>query len=363
MSAELVGPPRWLEKERAWLITRYADAAVLLKSEDVAIVEVSRELRKLSDRIGGGAFSNLILLFGTSYPFQNLAAHEALRASLRELMTGISRRWTPAAVAVLVREMLAPLISAKQFDAVDALAARLPATIMADVLGLSVEQVQQCGALSRDISSIWHSDVTPLRALHAMEEQAGKIVDLLRAVWEGRREEFARLAFLTMAGVDTTAGLLGSAIDILASQPMLQTKLRAAPSRIPSFINETLRYRPPLRRLVGRRTSRPVQLSGSVLPSGALLVIDLGRAHRDPDAYRAAENFDLGRAGPPTLAFGFGAHACVGAVLARLEARILIEQLLAETSVHSAGVALHGESPDWHEFRSLPIRLERLSNV
>jgi cytochrome P450 len=102
-----------------------------------------------------------------------------------------------------------------------------------------------------------------------------------------------------------------------------------------------------------------VRLSGCEIPRAANLVIDLDAAHRDPDAYPDPGRFDSDRAGPPVLAFGFGAHTCVGAALARLEARILIEQLLMDSVIRSAGEALRGESPDWNNFHYLPVRLER----
>jgi len=352
-----VGPPRWQDKERAWLITRYADVALLLKSEAVGLVEVARELEKLSARLGGDALASLILLLGTSHPFQNAPAHEATRAVLKEMMARVTRRWTPQAMARLVGDMLIPLMSAP-FDAVPAVAAALPATIIADTLGLSIDQVRLCGALTRDISTIWHQDVTPLRTLRTMEERAARVIELLHETGQ-RRETFARLAFLTMAGVDTTSGLIGNALDILAADPALQARLNAEPARISGFVNETLRFRPPLRRLVGRRTLAEVRLAGGEIPAGRNLIIDLDSAHRDPEAYPDPDRFDMERAGAPVLAFGFGVHSCVGAALARMEARVLIEQLVADLVIHHAGDAARGDSPDWNDFMSLPLRLER----
>lgn len=351
------GSPRWRDKERAWLITRHADVALLLKSEAVELVEVAHDLEKLSARLGGDAFANLILLLGTSHPFQNAPAHEATRAVLKEMMAEIARRWTSQAMAALVRDMLTPLIGAP-FDAVPAIAATLPSTIVADALELGLDQVQLCGALTREVSTIWHRDVTPLRMLRAMEEHAARTVDVLRGCGKPR-DAFARLAFLTMAGVDTTSGLIGNALDILASNPALQARLRAEPARIAGFVNETLRFRPPLRRLVGRRTSQAVRLADGEIEASQHLIIDLDSAHRDPQAYPDPDRFDIERTGAPVLAFGFGAHTCVGAALARTEARVLIEQLVADTIVHRAGDAVRGGSPDWNDFVSLPLRLER----
>lgn len=351
--------PRWLESERAWHITRYADVALLLKNEAVTIAAVASELEKLSSRMGGGAFSNLILLLGSSYPFQDGEAHEATRGVLRKMVAGAAQRWTAQTIAALVERLLAPFADGTPFDAVEVLARGLPAVIVSDMLGIGAEEIHLCGALERDISAIWHSEILPLRELKRLEEKAAQIVAVFDRAWGAeRRGDFARLAFLTMAGVDTTAGLIGSAIDTLAMRPALQDALHAAPERIPAFVGETLRYRPPLRRLVGRRTTAEVALSQGVLPSGALLVIDLERAHRDGEAYPDPERFDLERAGPPSLAFGFGAHTCVGAALARLEARIVIERLVSTRLIQSCGDAVRAQSPDWNEFQSLPVRLK-----
>ena len=119
---------------------------------------------------------------------------------------------------------------------------------------------------------------------------------------------------------------------------------------------------PPLRRIVGRTMLREIALPDAVLPRGAILLIDLERAHRDADVFAEPERFDPGRKGPPPLAFGFGAHACIGAALARLEAKVLIERLARDFTVHPAGDAVRGTSPDWHEFLRLPIRLELRSS-
>ncbi|MBV9992170.1 MAG: cytochrome P450 [Alphaproteobacteria bacterium] len=357
MTAAAAGPPRWLDKERAWHIARYGDVALVLKSEAVGLVEIARDLEKLSARMDG-AFANLVLLLGSSHPFQNSPAHDAARAALKAMMAETARRWTPQAIAALVQDMLAPLADGPPFDAVRTIAAPLPASVVAQALGLGVEQVQACGALVREVSAVWHRDVTPLRELRAMEEAATGIVELLRAAGK-RHDELARLAFLTMAGVDTTAGLIASALEILASVPALQARLRAEPARIAGFVNETLRTRPPLKRLVGRRTADTLRLADREIPPGVNLVVDLERAHRDPGAYPDPDRFDIDRAGPPTLAFGFGAHTCIGAPLARMEARILIERLATDMVIHAAGDAVRGDSPDWNDFASLPLRLER----
>ncbi len=352
-------PPRWIESERIWAITRYRDAAFLLKSDDVVLVDVVGRLGRVSDRLGG-AFPNLLLLLGTSHPFQNGAAHDAARAALKELMGAMLRRWTADAIGVLASGLFAPFAHGAAFDAAKEIATALPAGILAGTLGIDAAKIETLGELSRTISTIWHRDTLPLKELRATEAAAERAVALLReTLGSGRSAEFARAAFLTMAGVDTTAGLLGSAIHLLSQRPDLQERLRTDAAAVPDAVNETLRMWPPLRRIVGRTTLREIALPDAVLPRGAILLIDLERAHRDADVFAEPERFDPGRKAPPPLAFGFGAHACVGAALARLEAKVLIEQLVRDYAVQPAGEAVRGTSADWHEFLRLPIRLER----
>ncbi|MBV8978152.1 MAG: cytochrome P450 [Alphaproteobacteria bacterium] len=354
-------PPRWIEGDRVWAITRYRDAVALLKSDDVAIVEVADNLQKISDRLGRNAFPNLIVLLGTSHPFQNGAAHRDAHSSIRSVIGSVQRRWPAERIGALVDDFLAPAIAGECFDAVTLLSGPLPATIMADMLETDVETLQRSTAASRRISSIWHREGVALRDLYALESVAADLVALFDTAFSGdRKAEYAQIAFLSLAGVSTTKGLLESALFILANDLALQQTLQRAPSMIPAFLNEVLRTRPPLRRIIGRKTTREVELGGIVLSKSALLTIDLERAQRDTDAFPDPDRFDIRRTGPPTLAFGVGAHACLGAALARVTARVAIERILGNAIIHCAGDAQPAADPDWNEYKSLPLKLGAL---
>jgi len=198
-----------------------------------------------------------------------------------------------------------------------------------------------------------------LRDLHALESVAADLVALFGGAFGGAREfEYAQIAFLTLAGASTTKGFLENALHVLANDLALQQTLHSAPSLIPAFLNEVLRTLPPLRRIIGRRTTREIALGESVLPRSALLMIDLERAQRDGEVFPDPDRFDLHRAGPPTLAFGVGAHACLGAALARVTARVTMERVLRSAVITPAGEAEPAVDPDWNEFKSLPLRLE-----
>jgi len=355
----LSGPPRWIEGERVWAITRYRDAVALLKSNDVAIVEVASNLQTLSERMGKDVFPNLIRLLGSSHPFQNGAAHRDAHRSIRSLIGSVQRRWPADRIDRLVENLLTPAMTGACVDFVPLLSRPLPAIIAADMLDMDVAVFHRSTDASRRISSIWHRDAMALRDLHALESVAADLVALFGGAFGGAREfEYAQIAFLTLAGASTTKGFLENALHVLANDLALQQTLHSAPSLIPAFLNEVLRTLPPLRRIIGRRTSREIALGESVLPRSALLMIDLERAQRDGEVFPDPDRFDLHRAGPPTLAFGVGAHACLGAALARVTARVTMERVLRSAVITPAGEAEPAVDPDWNEFKSLPLRLE-----
>src|SRR5262249_55118637 len=107
-------------------------------------------------------------------------------------------------------------------------------------------------------------------------------------------------------------------------------RLRSAPELLPSAIEEVLRYRSPLQ-WMPRATRREVELHGRVIPAGSLVLPMIGSANRDPKQFRDAERFDITRDPNPHIAFGHGIHSCLGAPLARLEARIALGDFLQRT--------------------------------
>jgi len=139
------------------------------------------------------------------------------------------------------------------------------------------------------------------------------------------------LVILASAAGESTASLLGNAVRILAESPTLQGQLRASPKRIPVFIEEVARLESSFQghyRVVKRNTT----LGGLDLVASSRLFLLWGAANRDPEFYSDPDRLSLDRPNPHDhLAFGHGSHFCVGARLARLEARVLLEEFLAST--------------------------------
>jgi nocardicin N-oxygenase len=227
---------------------------------------------------------------------------------------------------------------------------------------MTPEELRLCRDKLLPLHDFWHRDVYPLRVLAEFERKAGEIVGLLRAAYGVEREnEFARLAFLSIAGLVTTTSLLAGAMERLAREPQLQERLRAEPALLNGFIDEVLRFEPPARRMMSRSSAKESSLSGTTVPSHARMDVDLARVHRDPHAFADPDRFDITRKNPPLLVFGSGAHACVGAVLARLEARTLLTRLLRCFDVSPGGPARRTEHRDFLGYESLPLRFTKRS--
>jgi cytochrome P450 family 144 len=155
--------------------------------------------------------------------------------------------------------------------------------------------------------------------------------------------ELAEVAALNMmitlfsAGGESTASLIGSAAHVLAARPDIQQQVRENPEVLGAFLEEVLRYEPPFRGHY-RHVVNDTMLSGVDLPQGSRLVLLWGAANRDPSHFHDPNTFRLDRTGGKGhISFGKGAHFCVGATLARLEARIVIGELLERTS-HIAAI-------------------------
>ncbi|MDG4790147.1 cytochrome P450 [Micromonospora sp. WMMD1102] len=140
--------------------------------------------------------------------------------------------------------------------------------------------------------------------------------------------EAASLAFnLLVAGHETTAGLLAHALDRALSEPGRWARIGAEPAGVPAFVEEVLRFGPAIDGWL-RVTRRPVTIGGVLIPPGARCLVLIGAANRDPAAFADPDRFDPSRSGNRGhLSFGYGPHFCIGAALARLEARVALVRL------------------------------------
>ena len=165
-------------------------------------------------------------------------------------------------------------------------------------------------------------------------------------------EAFAILFLLVSAGGESTTSLTGTGVRILAERRDLQDRLRREPALIPAFVEEACRIDPPFRGHY-RHVVADTTLGGVAVPAGSTLVLAWTAANHDREAFPNPDDIDLDRPNPRQhVGFGWGIHLCVGAPLARVEAKVAFEQLLARTSSFSIDPA----SPPLRHHLSLMIR-------
>jgi cytochrome P450 len=168
----------------------------------------------------------------------------------------------------------------------------------------------------------------------AINDENGLIAIVKRAVDDQEitdLEAFGMLSVIIAAGGESTTSLIGTAARILAERPDLQDRLRRDPALVPAFIEEALRHEPPFRGHYRVATS-DTELGGTQIPAGSHLLLAWPAANRDDAAYAEPDQIRLDRPTPRRhVGFGWGIHLCVGAPLARMEAKVAIETLLART--------------------------------
>jgi cytochrome P450 len=175
-----------------------------------------------------------------------------------------------------------------------------------------------------------------------------------RGLTDGIFEETGALVMLQTllsAGGESTTSLLGNSVHILAEDPSLQDQLRANPGQIPTFVEEALRLESPFRFHM-RSTPKDATLGGVDIPAESTLLLLWGSANRDPAEFDHPDQVDLERPTPRHhVGFGRGMHHCVGAPLARMEARVVLTALLERTE----RIALDPtDAPQWVD--SLMVR-------
>jgi cytochrome P450 len=161
---------------------------------------------------------------------------------------------------------------------------------------------------------------------------------------------------LFLGGVESTAGLTGTFFKLLAEHPDQRAMLQEDLSLIPGAIEETLRYITPLQ-LTARTTSREVTLHGVTIPAGGRVVLVTGAANRDERQFPDPDRFDITRARGRHLGFGEGIHGCLGAPLARLEAKIAAEEALPVLGDYelAAPPTFYPSTPNMYVWEHLPV--------
>ena len=279
----------------------------------------------------------------------------------RKLRTLVSQAFTPRVVAGLeprIAELTTQLLDqvGERFDLIDALAYPLPVVVIAELLGIPPSDR---GLFREWADVLLGQEVDPDQAVAEVSEQAVKAVaptmrqmnayfldyiksrranpgtdltsKLVQAEVDGERladeEIIGFVGLLLIAGHITTTATLGNSLVSFQDNPEAAAQVRADPMLLPAAIEEVLRVRTPFPRL-GRITKVDAEVGGVLIPAGQIVMPWLAAANRDQRVFTEPNRFDIHRKPNPHLSFGHGVHFCLGAPLARLEARVAMRLLL-----------------------------------
>lgn len=274
-----------------------------------------------------------------------------------ELRTIVNRAFTPRRIAAwetrarsIVADCIAKLDGGAAFDLVEDLSVPLPVTVIAEMLGVESERRRDFKRWSDTLISamtgagrkdaLGRENLQTLYELiaylsHIARERREKPTDDLISAIVSREDgdavqpqdamQFAML--LLVAGNETTTNLIGNAVNALLDHPAELARVAADPSLVPAVIEEVLRWDAPVQ-LVFRTATRDTEVAGVRIPKGATVVPLLASANRDGARFPDPDRFDVARRPQGHLAFGFCKHFCLGASLARLEARAALEAVV-----------------------------------
>jgi cytochrome P450 len=272
----------------------------------------------------------------------------------------VSRAFSPRRISLLetnIRKVAAgyldPLVGRSEFDYLQDFGAKLPVMVISALLGVPEEDREQIRVWT---DSLLHRDEGETNADRAHADVSANLWGYFGRYVESRRsnpqddmisdlmsaeidlpdgskrrlenaELLAFIGLLSGAGNETVARFLGWTCTLLDRHPDQRAALVAEPSLIPNAVEEILRYEAPSP-VQGRRTTCEIELHGSVIPKGGKVLLLTGSAGRDEREYPEADRFDVTRDIDRHVALGYGTHFCLGASLARMEARIAIEETL-----------------------------------
>ncbi|WP_433428110.1 cytochrome P450 family protein [Nonomuraea sp. CA-141351] len=332
----------------AWMVTRYEDVRPALN--DPRLSKSAARFAEILEQRSIPPDSRIQLADSVAGHMLNTDPPDHTR--LRKL---VNRAFTVRAVARMrprieeIANRLADTMAAKgageaTVDLIDEFAFPLPMTVICELLGVPDGERDDFRAWSNTLLS-FSPQQERIAAAGAMRDFLTRLVadkganpgdDMLSAIVQASEDgdslspgEALSMAFLLLvAGHETTVNLIGNGVLALLRHPDQLAALRADPSLIPNAVEEFLRFDGPVNLATLRYTTEPVELGGTMIPAGEVVLVSLVSANRDPERYREPTELDVTRDASGHVAFGYGIHHCLGAPLARLEGEIAFRTLI-----------------------------------
>jgi cytochrome P450 len=322
-----------------WLVTSYEDARQALTDPRLSQAIQPPQANNPIPPDSGAAIGHHMLAVDPP-------DHTRLRRLVTAAFTARRIETLRPRIEQITDELLDAMAGREQVDLIDALAFPLPIQVICELLGIPSQD--------RDSFRSWSNTLVGGEALRVQLPAAmTALVSYVRALIADRRQhpgddllsgliavrdqadrlsedELSSMVFLLLiAGHETTVNLIGNGSYLLLSHRERWERLRADPALLPAAIEEFLRYESPVETATFRITTEAMQIGGAIVPAGEIVVVSLLSANRDEKRFPDAAELRLDRPQNPHMAFGHGIHYCLGAPLARLEAKVAFSKLLA----------------------------------
>ncbi len=318
-----------------WILTRYEDIDMVLRDH--------RRFGNLGRDYGYLPYISMLDLDPPEHTkVRGLVVHGFTPRAVNSLEPRITKT---------VNELLDEIVNKPRFDLIHDIAFPLPIIVIAELLGVPPEDRDQFREWS-DVAALVVDPLLDSQQIQDVRQTIEELFDYLETIAEDRQrhpqddlvtalvnaeedgERLSRedllinLVLVLVAGNETTRNLIGNGTLALMKNPEQLQRLRDDPSLLDSAIDEMLRYDSPVQ-LDSRIAREPVEIGGKRIEPDQRILCALGAANHDPEVFPEPERFDVGRAPRNHLSFGRGIHYCLGAPLAKLEARVAFAGLLS----------------------------------
>lgn len=355
-AARRVNDPVQQNAQGLWELTRYDDVCAALRDP----------------RFGRKGFLELMMpqnrgseTLGSPLQFQDPPGHTRLRNLIGKVFTpGLVASLRPR-IERIVDDLLDSACDGGGMDLIAGFGLMLSVQVILELLGVPAADHQRFRQWSRELTESVDTAVASAAFARGIAVQqaiaeyfrdliaerrkcprADLVTGLMAVEHEGEALHESELldicGLLFLAGHATTVNLIGNGLLSLLLHPVELRRLREEPGLLVQAVEELLRYESPVQR-VGRMANADVEIRGRIIPEGAVVSAMLGAANRDPAQFTQPEVFDVRRRHNRHLAFGHGAHVCIGASLARLEGQIAIGTLVTRLPK----LALANDTPKW----------------
>jgi cytochrome P450 len=358
-------PVHWAPQSEAFAVSRHDDVVHVLKHPELFSSRANQSVLMNADvPLTPRALANVVRFLwkagATPWRMRRAVSLIASDPPRHEAMRGIVKRgFTPRKIAAwepriraVVDEAMAPARDGAPFDVVADLAIPLPTTLIAEMLGVEGDRLDDFKRWSDTVISIASGSARGTAFERATVDDIGDLFAYLRRTVRARRaspgedlvsvlvdpahgvalDEIDLVQFvvlLLVAGNETTTNLIGNAADALLGHRGELERVAREPALVPALVEETLRFDAPVQLLV-REARVDTEIAGVPVPRGSVVVPMLGSANRDERRWPEPDAFRPGRDTRGHVGFGFGIHFCLGAALARLEAVAALEALVPE---------------------------------